>query len=47
MPVVICNNVNTITTRLAVIMVSIVLYLLVLSSLIEVRTIELIVAGAT
>lgn len=47
MPVVICNVTSKIWTRMIIVTVSTVIYLLILSSLTRSRSIELILAGAT
>lgn len=47
MPVVVCSIINTTSVRIAIVMVSTISYLLVLSSLTKSRTMELILAGAT
>ncbi|KAK7946894.1 uncharacterized protein PG986_011215, partial [Apiospora aurea] len=47
MPIVICNIINTSLTRIVVAVLSIILYLLVLSGLTNSGTMELILAGAT
>ncbi|KAL4727146.1 hypothetical protein ACLX1H_006047 [Fusarium chlamydosporum] len=47
LPIVICNLVNALATRLLIVMLSTVVYLLVLSGLTRVKTIELVVAGTT
>ncbi|KAI1065885.1 hypothetical protein LB507_001179 [Fusarium sp. FIESC RH6] len=47
LPIVICNLVNDLPMRLLIVMISTVVYLLVLSGLTRVKTIELVVAGTT
>ncbi|KAL6920565.1 hypothetical protein FSHL1_004542 [Fusarium sambucinum] len=47
LPIVICNLVSDLAMRLLIIMLSTVVYLIVLSGLTRVKTIELIVAGTT
>lgn len=47
MPVVVCSIINATSVRIAIVMVSTISYLLVLSSLTKSRTMELILAGAT
>ncbi|KAH6892190.1 hypothetical protein B0T10DRAFT_287825 [Thelonectria olida] len=47
MPIVICNVVKSTTSRIVVVMISTISYLLVLSGLTQSKTIELIVAGTT
>jgi hypothetical protein len=47
LPIVICNLVNDLAMRLLIVMLSTVIYLIVLSALTRVKTIELVVAGTT
>ena len=47
LPVVICNLVDTTSIRIGIVLVFTVVYLAILTELIEPKTMELVVAGAT
>jgi hypothetical protein len=47
LPVVVCNIVNSTSIRIAIVMISTVSYLFILSVLTKSRTMELVLAGAT
>ena len=47
LPVVICNLVDTTSVRIGIVLVFTVVYLAILTELIQPKTMELVVAGAT